>query len=689
MPYFSSYIRSEKPVILSSRSHPETTTRTAYISFLNMGGKALIPLSMNHATEIHTRWIDIDWMERCISQCDQAHECRQESFGKNFAMKPSWLVDVCDFCLVKFPSNAEYFALSYVWGGVEQLLTTRANHDFLRIPGALNPERGGHSLPKTILHAMLLTARLGKRYIWVDALCIIQDDNEHKHSELSNMSGIFANASVTLIAANGKNSNSGLPGLLHISEPRSLNLEGCRINKNLTVYYRSAHDPSTAAHWASRGWTFQESFFSKRQFLFYGGFVEWRCPEHNSREFVFSVNGDEWMGKHDFPINLDRSVLIPRRGLDKVSPINELFHHVSSFNGRLLTYPEDALGAFAGVATFIDGRHVGGYVSGLPILFFNRALLWQSARSLYRRYPKKRTESVCLPSWSWCGWSGPIEEIIFPTSTSLDTNRASVVESLLQWQYHQKRNDHGVLIDYRWTQYQDRFKNNMSFPVPSGWKRHVTTDIVGHLGYCSPKGILVRLKDEVVASNLLLDFPTHDPHDEDLRLLEPEDLPYMFYTHASAPGKLYEFPLPSCESDVAKYIYAPFISCTTSIAWFRAGANISNRWDRNKIFIPIRDNSGTPVGYINVQQSRDAHILPEDASLELIELAQGRGEMLNHRPFTGILKDAAKHLQSEIEYYYVMWITRQDEISYRAGLGFVLKNSWDAAPKKQERVMLG
>lgn len=686
MPYFSSYIRSEKPVILSSRSHPETTTRTAYISFLNMGGKALIPLSMNHATEIHTRWIDIDWMERCISQCDQAHECRQESFGKNFAMKPSWLVDVCDFCLVKFPSNAEYFALSYVWGGVEQLLTTRANHEFLRISGALNPERGGHSLPKTILHAMLLTARLGKRYIWVDALCIIQDDNEHKHSELSNMSGIFANASVTLIAANGENSNTGLPGLLHISEPRSFNLRSFKIRKDITVYYHPANAISTAVYWVSRGWTFQESFFSKRQFLFYGGFVEWRCPEHNSREFVFSVNGDEWMGKPDFPTDMDRSVLMPKRGLDKGPNVDELFYPVSSFNGRVLTYPEDALGAFAGVATSLNGRHVGGYVSGLPILSFNRALLWQNTCPSWRRSPKKRGESVCLPSWSWCGWYGPI---IFPISASLHANGASVVESRLQWRYHHNRNDHGVPIDYRWTQYQDRFKNNMSLSVPPGWKRHVNTDIVGHLGYCSSTGILVRLKDEVVASNLLLDFPTHDPHDEDLRLLEPEDLPYMFYTHASAPGKLYEFPLPSCESDVAKYIYAPFISCTTSIAWFRAGANISNRWDRNKIFIPIRDNSGTPVGYINVQQSRDAHILPEDASLELIELAQGRGEMLNHRPFTGILKDAAKHLQSEIEYYYVMWITRQDEISYRAGLGFVLKNSWDAAPKKQERVMLG
>lgn len=366
-------------------------------------------------------------------------------------------------------------------GNVEQLLTTRANHDLLRIPGALNPERGGHSLPKTILPAMLLTARLGKRYIWVDALCIIQDDNEHKHSELSNMSSIFANASVIIISANGENSNTGLPGLLHISEPRSFNLKSCRIKKDLTVYYCRPTVISTAAHWASRGWTFQESLFSKRQILFSDGFVEWRCPEHNSQEFVFSVNGDEWMVNPDFPTNLGRSVLRPRRELGKEPRVDELFDHVSLFNQRVLTYPEDALGAFAGVATSLNSIHVGGYVSGLPILFFNRALLWQSIWLLNRRSPNKLTESVCLPSWSWCGWHGYIDGTIFPTSTSLHTNDAPGVESRLQWRYHQKRNDYGVLIDYRWTQYQDRFKN-MSLSVPSGWKRHVTTDIVGHLG---------------------------------------------------------------------------------------------------------------------------------------------------------------------------------------------------------------
>lgn len=70
-----------------------------------------------------------------------------------------------------------------------------------------------------------------------------------------------------------------------------------------------------------------------------------------------------------------------------------------------------------------------------------------------------------------------------------------------------------------------------------------------------------------------------------------------------------------------------------------------------------------------------------------MELAQGHGKMSDHEDLGIGFYD--EHLQGKIEYYYVMWITRKDEISYRAGVGRVLKSAWDAAPKKLEKVMLG
>lgn len=66
------YADSKTPVTLtSSISDSMTTVRSAWLGFKFREPLVLIPLSMNQATETHTRWIGIDWMKRCISQCDQ------------------------------------------------------------------------------------------------------------------------------------------------------------------------------------------------------------------------------------------------------------------------------------------------------------------------------------------------------------------------------------------------------------------------------------------------------------------------------------------------------------------------------------------------------------------------------------------------------------------------------------------
>ena len=62
-----------------------------------------------------------------------------------------------------------YVVLSYVWGPAQTYTLKTSSHEELR--RGLDPAR----LPKTLRDAMEVTARLGFRYIWIDALCIIQD----------------------------------------------------------------------------------------------------------------------------------------------------------------------------------------------------------------------------------------------------------------------------------------------------------------------------------------------------------------------------------------------------------------------------------------------------------------------------------------------------------------------------------
>jgi hypothetical protein len=103
-----------------------------------------------------------------------------------------------------------FLALSYVWGKESQpLILKRENKDFLGVPGVLT----AYDIPKTIEDAISLTKQLGFRYLWVDALCIIQDDENVKLNFLPKMGQIYTGAFITIIAAGGDSCHTDLPGL--------------------------------------------------------------------------------------------------------------------------------------------------------------------------------------------------------------------------------------------------------------------------------------------------------------------------------------------------------------------------------------------------------------------------------------------------------------------------------------------
>jgi hypothetical protein len=109
------------------------------------------------------------WLQICATSHPQ---CCQKSGD---ATVPLRLVDVVERCLITFSSpersDAEYFALSYVWGrGPKKFVLTTKNLQEYCQP------QGLPTLPKTISDAVTLTRKMGKRYLWVDSLCIVSND---------------------------------------------------------------------------------------------------------------------------------------------------------------------------------------------------------------------------------------------------------------------------------------------------------------------------------------------------------------------------------------------------------------------------------------------------------------------------------------------------------------------------------
>ena len=99
--------------------------------------------------------------------------------------------------------RGRYIALSYIWGGPQPLTTTQNIAIYVKYGLEIL------DFPKTIREALLATNRLGIRFLWIDALCILQDSDEDKLMQIRMMAKIYRNSFLTLIAAFGNNVNEG------------------------------------------------------------------------------------------------------------------------------------------------------------------------------------------------------------------------------------------------------------------------------------------------------------------------------------------------------------------------------------------------------------------------------------------------------------------------------------------------
>lgn len=144
-----------------------------------------------------------EWLETCE---------RKHSITPRDATAGSLaLIDVQERCIVHAATPCRYAALSYVWGQVKQTQYMKDTRDTLEEPGSLQSDEV--ELPQTIKDAIDLTALLGIPYLWVDSLCILQDDSPHKSSILKTMERIYGEAVVTIVDGYGEDASSGLPGL--------------------------------------------------------------------------------------------------------------------------------------------------------------------------------------------------------------------------------------------------------------------------------------------------------------------------------------------------------------------------------------------------------------------------------------------------------------------------------------------
>ncbi|KAH7348917.1 heterokaryon incompatibility protein-domain-containing protein [Rhexocercosporidium sp. MPI-PUGE-AT-0058] len=146
------------------------------------------------------------WMDHCI---DHHPECGNREVASVFPDSAEiLLIDVQRMRLVKSTTTRRYLALSYVWGQVPQFTTRVENLETSLWSDSLQDVLS--EILTVIQNAIRLAVELKERYLWVDSLCIVQNDASIKHSQLALIAEIYNSATATIIVCAAPDASTGL-----------------------------------------------------------------------------------------------------------------------------------------------------------------------------------------------------------------------------------------------------------------------------------------------------------------------------------------------------------------------------------------------------------------------------------------------------------------------------------------------
>jgi hypothetical protein len=273
------------------------------------------------------------------------------------------------------------------------------------------------NLPSTFRDAIRIAASLGIDFIWIDSLCIIQNDPDDWAKQASEMAMIYDNAYITLCATGAKDGATGL----FLDRTGVHTIAGTHDTIPYTVYVRQmlchatfeiAIDAKDVASTAknrgyrprdlpgqTRGWIAQEQLISRRVVHFTQEELMWDCREDVACECT-SIK------EHMFgALSFKQFALAGLHDIDRAW--SSWYQILEDFVVRDFKYDSDRLPALSGLAQRFEesaGANLGTYCAGLWGSNFPRGLMWETARPGKRCFDTERKGLMSSPpSWSWAG----------------------------------------------------------------------------------------------------------------------------------------------------------------------------------------------------------------------------------------------------------------------------------------------
>ncbi|KAG1782713.1 heterokaryon incompatibility protein-domain-containing protein [Suillus placidus] len=394
--------------------------------------------------------VDTDLVKKWIRLCQENH--RDKKCGRVWRMDrqlPGFvrMVDVVSMAMIPAPFGCRYVALSYVWGTIgTEYWTTKNNIAERSTSGGLSTA----NLPETITDSILFVRRLGERYIWIDALCIIQDDSRDKFTQLRAMDLVYGLSYLTIIAAGGMTARDPLPGCRPQTRMLQQHIEVVQ-GLHLQVAFPRLREVVALSTWNTRCWTYQEGALSHRRIYFTGQQVYFECQSDVFCEDIVAESKGQF------------SASFLRMSFAESFPGPESFgsykRAVEQCTRRNLTIESDIVDAVTGVTnalarSFGIGDPAKAFQYGMMLTDLHLALLWQHDPHTPRaRRSLPDAGSSSWPSWAWAAWRGAViymaDNVYVGTRISNLSGKPSVEESLVDSWYIVDHSGDTMQLDVR------------------------------------------------------------------------------------------------------------------------------------------------------------------------------------------------------------------------------------------------
>ncbi|EXJ81730.1 hypothetical protein A1O1_07795 [Capronia coronata CBS 617.96] len=611
------------------------------------------PIHLGAGRILDQNWVNVGviqgWKDRCIS----LHGSRCENPLKIKPTQPDWLIDVQQRCIVRGHHEntpTAFVALSYRYGNRQGYKMDDDTILKLQSPGILDDPGMPFPLTPITREAMHLTCVLGERYLWIDELCIVHSNAEATARQLKLMAAIYASAAVTIVATDG-DSQDGIQGLQGVSVPRDLHQRVLPFGADQLVTRESSISKLTEGTlYHNRAWTYQEFAMSPRRIIFNDRQLHWLCHcEAWHEESTLDAKVEEYIDDSGLA---NTKILLA--GFPDTRALSKL---ICDYNKRHLSYDEDALPGISGLLSVLSRSFEGGFLHGLPEMFFDRWLGWGAVnvrRRTHSQYQKQQKQEQngqdtlsTLPSWSWTGWQGSVY-FSCDDSPRIMPSFHTIAETIPITKWYTSKSPAGDFkrrIRSHWYDERNAHKDH-SRPLPAGWSRH----------------------DSIPLSTGNSNSSTQEAP------LCPDGCGNHVFKHSNLAGQddalnawFYPFPVRDIQESTETFLpeQTPYLFCRTKGVQLWASEGLK---ENTMSLRATRD--GLVIGTLDLHNHAQLDMFPQDTygragPVELVAIYRSK-------VYTTIGRFRVR------EKYRLLWIEWKGGLAYRLGAASLDREEWEA-----------